>query len=64
LPLHNRSELLHGSSLKKNANQLSKLKSEIGIIVWPIKRETIDKRKIKEKLKLSEKTLKNTMKER
>jgi hypothetical protein len=49
---------------KKNANQLSKLKSEIGIIVWSIKRETIDKRKIKEKLKLSEKILKNTMKER
>jgi len=58
LPLHNRSELFHGSSLKKNANQLPKLKSEIGIIVWSIKRETIDKRKIKEKLKLSEKILK------
>lgn len=49
---------------KKNANQLSKLKSEIGIIVGSIRRETIDKRKIKEKLKLSEKILKNTMKGR
>lgn len=40
---------------KKNANQISKLKSEIGIIVWSIKRETIDKRKIKGKTKAKRK---------